>query len=52
MLDYYKKLKEYDKKKEFIEMLMVYIEENGEGSMVVKKFFIYWNMLSYCLDKI
>jgi carbohydrate diacid regulator len=52
LLDHYKKLKEYDKKKELIETLTVYIEENGEGSTAAKKLFIHRNTLSYRLDKI
>ncbi|MED3882712.1 sugar diacid recognition domain-containing protein [Priestia megaterium] len=52
LLDHYKKLKEYDKKKELIETLMIYIEENGEGSTAAKKLFIHRNTLSYRLDKI
>ncbi|MCA1050238.1 MULTISPECIES: sugar diacid recognition domain-containing protein [Priestia] len=52
LLQYYEKLKEYDKKKELIETLTIYIEENGEGSTAAKKLFIHRNTLSYRLDKI
>lgn len=52
LFDHYEKLKEYDKKKELIETLTVYIEENGEGSTAAKKLFIHRNTLSYRLDKI
>ncbi|MCM3793795.1 PucR family transcriptional regulator [Priestia megaterium] len=52
LLHHYKKLKEYDKKKELIETLTVYIEENGEGSTAAKKLFIHRNTLSYRLDRI
>jgi len=52
LLDHYKKLKEYDKKKELIETLTIYIEENGEGSTAAKKLFIHRNTLSYRLDRI
>ncbi|MED3972120.1 sugar diacid recognition domain-containing protein [Priestia megaterium] len=52
LLHHYEKLKEYDKKKELIETLTVYIEENGEGSTAAKKLFIHRNTLSYRLDKI
>ncbi|MED4236801.1 sugar diacid recognition domain-containing protein [Priestia megaterium] len=52
LLHHYEKLKEYDKKKELIETLTIYIEENGEGSTAAKKLFIHRNTLSYRLDKI
>lgn len=52
LLYHYEKLKEYDKKKELIETLTTYIEENGEGSTAAKKLFIHRNTLSYRLDKI
>ncbi len=52
LLHHYEKLKEYDKKKELIETLTVYIEENGEGSTAAKKLFIHRNTLSYRLDRI
>ncbi len=52
LLHHYEKLKEYDKKKELIETLTTYIEENGEGSTTAKKLFIHRNTLSYRLDKI
>ncbi|MGG1319376.1 sugar diacid recognition domain-containing protein [Priestia megaterium] len=52
LLYHYEKLKEYDRKKELIETLTVYIEENGEGSTAAKKLFIHRNTLSYRLDKI
>ncbi|MCM3152556.1 sugar diacid recognition domain-containing protein [Priestia megaterium] len=52
LLYHYEKLKEYDKKKELIETLTVYIEENGEGSTAAKKLFIHRNTLSYRLDRI
>ncbi|MFL0498792.1 sugar diacid recognition domain-containing protein [Priestia megaterium] len=52
LLYHYEKLKEYDRKKELIETLTTYIEENGEGSTTAKKLFIHRNTLSYRLDKI
>jgi len=52
LTDYFRQLKQVDKKGELVETLMVFIEENGDTNAITGKLFIHRNTLRYRLDRI
>jgi carbohydrate diacid regulator len=49
---YFQQLKQHDKKGEFVETIMAYVEENGDVNQVAGRLFIHRNTLRYRLERI